>query len=624
MDNRDTTTACFFRDCNDRRPISTAPSTAPAAMSASVTINAQKSKHQLHEDDSDDATTAYSSWIEDNSSQLSFSLSGRSSHDDDDDDDDDDSQLSCPQTIISLPSTSLRSTRVTEEDEIDNADEDDTPLLRHLSYSSSFYSAVTSQHNEPTDNEFSNSSSRGEFHFELHPVLVDAQENHLRHERRSRKSDSVSAASSSFVENEALFELAERAQHMLLREQSVDYKIDDYFHRGNDAASLGVSTSHSPIDASCRSKMMEWSFRVLEFSFPYPSSQQQTSDQKDVQPRRKYSTQAIQIVSQAFNLIDRLATRHFHQNANHAMDRSQYKLICMGCLHLAAKTSGLFGLYDTDDEYAMEEECSPSSQDEYQEKDASNPSRQGQQEEENDSCCYYLSQNSTSSLSLSSLASHGPCSSDCNEGQTVISTPVLSRCSGDGSVCQGQLSDDPLKSISIDNNEAHQDARQNKSHSTSQRTSCVRPPLNILSLTGISSLSQNEYSLKQLVDMEMKILAMLDWKLMSVTSVDWCHLLLDFCANVYDYSGGNGNRKGMRHVNLEKVRERTLTNLECAMETSLCFAPSLVALAAVVHALDEYHVHEREMQRIISMHKNIVLDLLPYGAEEVNEVRSCF
>ena len=173
---------------------------------------------------------------------------------------------------------------------------------------------------------------------------------------------------------------------------------------------------------------------------------------------------------------------------------------------------------------------------------------------------------------------------------------------GDGSVCQRKLLKDPPKNISIDS-KTHKDPIS------------VRPPL-FLSLTGIVSLSQNEYSLKHLVDMEMKILTMLDWKLMSVTSVDWSHLLLSFIANVYS---DDGSRKEMSHSDLEEVRECTITNLESAMETSLHFAPSLVALAAVIHALlDEHHVHGREIQYSISMHKNIVLDLLPHGMDEVD------
>jgi len=559
---------------NDRhKPIESAPKTMPL-------LRAQKlSKHDQHHhdcaDSHDDTTTAYSSSMdgtEDNSSQLSSCLSH-------------DSQLLCPQAIISTTSLCFSHTNDTGDDN------DTTPSLHHLSHSSSFYSAVTSEpcNDEPADISRSiRIGNRGAYHFELHPALVEGGDDRhrlLQQLRRSSDRQFVSAASLSSLavdevvtppaalqdDDAALSELAERAHFMLAREQSIDYKIGDYLHQGGDYGTS--SSSHSPIDAGCRSKMMEWSFRVLEFSFPHTPSTRTNSGN-----RNRYSIEAIQIVSQAFNLIDRIATRHYHEHDGNAMDRSGYKLICMGCLHIAAKTSGLFELYDTDNSVSCGSEEEESS--------GQNDSR-SLQEENDDSCCYYLRPNTASSLSLESFAS----------SQTVLSTPGTSPV-----LDNGAPSEDPPKSISINTHP------REPNHSQAMGT---RPPLNILSLAGISSLSQNEYSLEQLVEVELTIFALLEWRLMGVTPLDWSKLLLAAVDN-------SSSSSGYQMSHLDGVRECALGNLESAMGSSLHFAPSLVALAAIIHALDECHGHGYEM------HTNVVLDVLPYSAEEVDEARSCF
>jgi len=51
----------------------------------------------------------------------------------------------------------------------------------------------------------------------------------------------------------------ERAQQLLQRKQAPEYKVENYFHR-----------TSSSVDPMCRSMMMDWSFSILEFSFPPP------------------------------------------------------------------------------------------------------------------------------------------------------------------------------------------------------------------------------------------------------------------------------------------------------------------------------------------------------------------
>ena len=68
-------------------------------------------------------------------------------------------------------------------------------------------------------------------------------------------------------------------------------------------------------------------------------------------PAREYSTEAVQIVCQVFDLVNRLCTMHFCWSGGRVMDQSrEYKLICVACLRLAFNTCGLFSLYKNREE----------------------------------------------------------------------------------------------------------------------------------------------------------------------------------------------------------------------------------------------------------------------------------
>eukprot|EP00985_Skeletonema_marinoi_P011072 scaffold5232_cov104-Skeletonema_marinoi.AAC.2 len=142
-----------------------------------------------------------------------------------------------------------------------------------------------------------------------------------------------------------LQELSDRASSLLQRESCSDYTIQNYFQRlpgccprfppsdqvteeasavfSSDSSSLSTpSGSTLPIDSKCRSIMMNWSFRVVEFSLL----------NHDGRHRQQLKAR---LLSRAFSYVDRICTKFEVAN------RDQYKLLTIVCLHLAAKISGL-------------------------------------------------------------------------------------------------------------------------------------------------------------------------------------------------------------------------------------------------------------------------------------------
>ena len=141
-----------------------------------------------------------------------------------------------------------------------------------------------------------------------------------------------------------LQELSDRASSLLQRESCSDYTIQNYFQRlpgccprfppsdqGSHASAVFSSDSSSlptpsgstlPIDSKCRSIMMNWSFRVVEFSLLNHDGRQ----------RQQLKAR---LLSRTFSFVDRICTKFEIAN------RDQYKLLTIVCLHLAAKISGL-------------------------------------------------------------------------------------------------------------------------------------------------------------------------------------------------------------------------------------------------------------------------------------------
>jgi len=128
---------------------------------------------------------------------------------------------------------------------------------------------------------------------------------------------------------------------------SSDNKIDNYFEQPSEFSEDQQEDDYSPIDEECRTKMMDWSFRIISFSFPYNDTAT-TPTTTQYKRKRKHSIQALQIVSHTFTLVDRYA-KHQYRIDGRVMDRQRYKLVCMICLHITAKTSSLYALNGHDE-----------------------------------------------------------------------------------------------------------------------------------------------------------------------------------------------------------------------------------------------------------------------------------
>lgn len=366
----------------------------------------------------------------------------------------------------------------------------------------------------------------------------------------------------------AFQELTERASHFLQRESSQDYAVEDYFQRSyydktasrsldhkddacesaankfiNEIQYLTLSSDSStrrkstPIDKSCRLKMMEWSYRVIEFSFPPPapppaskhheqesrdsSTSQDPSSSCSKTSTRQHSIEALQIIFTTFSYLDRLCTKF------KVVDRDEYKLLSMVCLHLAAKSSGLFAS-DT------EEECYDYFN--HQHNDAMTHR------------CQHFSEDSAATSPSSSSSRDSSAPKECEyTGQTILSTP----------------DDDDVV--------------------TSQQPQ-RRPPMNLISLAGLHSLCNGLFTMEQFCEMEYIILHRgLDWRLNSVQAMDWVDLSLELATLLQ--LGGN---RCLTKDDCHDIRETILVQLEYAVEISsfIGCASSLLAIAAFLNAVE--------------------------------------
>ena len=388
--------------------------------------------------------------------------------------------------------------------------------------------------------------------------------------------------------NSSLFqELSERACLLLQRESCPDYTVEDYFQRSyyasarnyccNDDTASSTSdltddgerrqflipdatrnNNSIPIDQSCRSKMMEWSFRLVEFSFPPPSVLQQQSAVDDKtktnqntsrRATRQHSIEALQIITTTFSYIDRLCTKY------KIVDRDEYKLLSMICMNIAAKASGFFGAEN-------EKEWHDYSSHHY----FNDTRAQQQQEEEVDlvqSCCQNDSPTkatittSPSSKTSSDLIDSNMSKDVCSSGQTIISTPAGS----------------------------HESDELSSSSSASQQQQLPRPPLDLISLPGLHTLCNGLFTIDQFKQMEYVILHGLNWRLNSSQPIAWVDLSLDLTRLLLI----DGN-KCLTEEDFDDIREAVLVQLEYAIDI-LSFsrhAPSLIGIAAFLNAVEEY------------------------------------
>eukprot|EP00985_Skeletonema_marinoi_P022561 scaffold14450_cov244-Skeletonema_marinoi.AAC.2 len=369
----------------------------------------------------------------------------------------------------------------------------------------------------------------------------------------------------------AFQELSERASHLLQRERSPEYAVDDYFQRSyydetadrycdndNDihksptdesiskidyltpstSDKRATSRNSTPIDMSCRSKMMEWSYRVIEFSFPPPASQQQENQQSPLSSSRQgrsskastrqHSTEALQLICTTFSYIDRLCTKF------KVVDREEYKLLSMVCLNLAAKSSGLFGADGEREWYEFFiHQCSDACC-------------------KNEHCSKHNDNAITASLSSSScdnIDSSSSKDSACT-GQTILSTPEKDNV---GSLRQPQR---------------------------------PRPPMDLISLPGLYTLCNGLFTKEQFCEMEYNILHRgLGWRLNSVQVIDW----VDLCLELSMLLQLDGSRC-LPKEDYSDIRETVMVQLEYAVEDTsfLRCAPSHLAVAAFLNAAEGY------------------------------------
>ena len=381
-----------------------------------------------------------------------------------------------------------------------------------------------------------------------------------------------------------LRELFDRASSLLQRESSHDYAVMNYFLRrpagyalrsptlNRDAAAPASSPFNSSssssscfclhFDSKCREIMMDWAFRVVEFILrpvsPPDSRQSHSECRKGQFKPRLHSFQVILLVSKAFSFVDRICTKF------DMASRDQYKLLTMVCLHLAIKTGGL--LKSDDQVYDHHFDCKSCSS----------------------------SRDNVASTSSSALLSSYPSTS--TSSTSPKSTIVKGSKNGYGVESNESTLPVPYAQVSI---------RHEKEEDQVQRIK-QDERVWLLSLQGLRSLCNDEFTMDQFTQMEYFILNYgLNWRLNSVLALDWIDVYLElmmllpppglqlFRDNESD-SVTNRTRKftSLTKEACDNIRDATLIQLERALKRSHFFlscAPSLLGLAAFLNSTEGLH-----------------------------------
>ena len=165
---------------------------------------------------------------------------------------------------------------------------------------------------------------------------------------------------------------------------------------------------------------------------------------------------------------------------------------------------------------------------------------------------------------------------------------------------------------------------------------CPRPPLDLLSLAGLSALCPGEYTIEGLARAERNALRNSEWRPTCATSFDWIVLLLDawmlVCGRVCvdngkSYGREGRERRGIDAFDVDDIEERCLVVIETLVESDRMLPPSVVAWVAVVHVLDDYEAcHGHGIRQVVSVYKQMVCNtLLPSGdAHDLDAIRVCF
>lgn len=406
-----------------------------------------------------------------------------------------------------------------------------------------------------------------------------------------------------------LQELSDRASSLLQRESCKDYSIENYFQRrsgscprlppsdqplhhlvhhqlelraaassavssSNFSYTLSTSSSRLPVDSKCRSIMMDWSVRVVEFSLP--NSQCQQGQQLKAR-----------LLSKTFSYVDRICTKF------EIVNRDQYKLLTIVCLHLAAKISGLLKsdakVYDCYER--RQRRCS----DDTASTSATSPSS---------------SSPSTASAVISVTADSNDSSTTVESHQPIGPTPNAKGCSIASSL--------PLQE--------EQD----------QTTQCYSTEyIWLLSLSGLHSLCNDEFTMDEFKQMEYSVLHYgLDWRLSSVVALDWIDIYLELMVlrppplqlrctdDETDGSNTYGKKKCISFTRAEcdDIRDATLIQLGYALKRP-CFmtcAPSLLGLAAFLNVMEERYCSDCDRVLLSSIEGTIDVSI---DYDDLNDIR---
>ncbi|KAL3793516.1 hypothetical protein HJC23_007256 [Cyclotella cryptica] len=409
--------------------------------------------------------------------------------------------------------------------------------------------------------------------------------------------------------------LYERAAMLLRRERSLEYRVtNNYCAMGQTIASFptlsvqdapestmsvaGVArreeeasagpSSNTIIDASCRSKMMEWAIRVVEFSYPPPP---QTNAPSPHSPR--HARETLYIVSTAFSYVDRIMTQSKVLTCYPVLmvpTRKEYKLLCMISLHLAAKMSGLFGSGDLL-EYPVLKNVK------------ANRGRDKRRTVDMVSNCASRSRCS-SSVSTTSAASIGTATTTTGSSSNSFAEPSSdSDPSSEEKKNQrhsSTLNHHPSSTIPAQHRHHHARHPPNPNKETIR----PRPSLNLLSLSGLYSLCQGEFTINEMCRMELSILKSLDWKLNSGIVFDWLDLIIEWgTLNVKtseDVMNSIDEELAMRY-DWEEIRDIALFQVETAIKSYefMTVIPSVLALAALANSADTYADSSYLVSRLI-------------------------
>lgn len=120
-----------------------------------------------------------------------------------------------------------------------------------------------------------------------------------------------------------------------------------------------------------------------------------------------------------------------------------------------------------------------------------------------------------------------------------------------------------------------------------------RPSLNLLSLAGLYSLCQGEFTIDEMCRMELSILNSLDWKLHSGLVLEWLDLIVEWGVLYFNSSEDFANSTNEELATLydwEKIREFALFQLGTAMKMCefMSVIPSALALAALASTTEKY------------------------------------